>query len=87
MVATDPVAIRRRAISNRPEGQVEGWVPVVHCWERPSMVVMVVVMEVVMVVVGVTEEEEEEISRERGDLGVYAGVQNATKCAERVSLS
>jgi hypothetical protein len=52
------------------------------------MVVMVVVMEVVMVVVGVTEEEEEEeISRERGDLGVYAGVQNATKCAERVSLS
>jgi hypothetical protein len=50
------------------------------------MVVMVVVMEVVMVVVGVTEEEEE-ISRERGDLGVCAGVQNATKCAERVSLS
>jgi hypothetical protein len=51
------------------------------------VVVMEVVMEVVMVVVGVTEEEEEEISRERGDQGVYAGVQNATKCAERVSLS
>jgi hypothetical protein len=33
MVATDPVAIRRRAISNRPEGQVEGWVPVeVSLW-------------------------------------------------------
>lgn len=43
-------------------------------------------MGVVMVVVGVTEEEEEEISRERGDPGVCAGVQNATKCAEGLSF-